>query len=310
MKNLLLIFFLLMLVSWKWRKEKEEIPPGTVRFEKKLFVDVTEIRNIDWREFTYWIIRYEGWDTAQSILPDTLSWRDKEGKYESYVELYYRHPAYAQYPVVGISFEKAKEYAKWRTDRVLEYMLIRDKKDVNINLNPKKYFTPKKYFEGNWQGSIPDSNYRFPVFRLPTQEEWLNFSEADSFNLYPFGFEIGKKMTRRYKMDSTSFICCRSPDTAEIKWKNTATSDNIIEYITAPTRSGFTNSNQLYNTIGNVSEMTSQKGVAMGGNYELLSTKINLKKSIEYENSERWLGFRCVAEFMNWQEYKTYLSKN
>ena len=62
--------------------------------------------------------------------------------------------------------------------------------------------------------------------------------------------------------------------------------------------------------VGNVSEMTSQKGVAMGGNYELLSTQINLKKSIEYEKSERWLGFRCVAEFMNWQEYQTYLSKN
>ena len=152
----------------------------------------------------------------------------------------------------------------------------------NINLNPKKCFTPKKYFEGNWQGSIPDSNYRFPVFRLPTQEEWLNFSEVDSFNLHSFGFEIGKKMTRRYKMDSMSFICYRSPDTVEIKWKNTATSDNIIEYIKAPTRSGFMNSNQLYNTIGNVSEMTSQKGVAMGGNYELLSTKINLKKSIKY----------------------------
>ena len=297
-----------MLVSWKWRKEKEEIPTGTVRFENNLFVDVSEIRNIDWRAFTKWIIRYKGWDTAQSILPDTLSWRDKKGKYESYVELYYKHPAYNEYPVVGISFEKAKKYAKWRTDRVLEYMLIRDKKDVSVNLNSEKCFTPGKYFEGNWQGCIPDSNYRFPVFRLPTQEEWVDFSEADSFNLYPFGFEIGKKMTCRYKMDPTSFNCSRCPDT--VKWESPVKPGHTIQYTTAPTRSGFTNSNKLYNTIGNVSEMTSQKGVAMGGNYELLSTKINLKKSIEYEKSERWLGFRCVAEFMNWQEYQKYLSKN
>ena len=127
MKNLILISFLLLLVSRKWRKEKEEIPPGTVRFENKLFVDVTEISNIGWREFAYWIIRHKGWDTAQSILSDTLSRRDKEGKY---VEIYYRHLAYGHYPVVEIYFEKAKEYAKWRTDRVLEYMLIRDKKDV------------------------------------------------------------------------------------------------------------------------------------------------------------------------------------
>lgn len=311
MKKLLPLFFLLLLVSWKWRNKTDEIPPGTVRVETNFFVDAAEIRNSDWREFQYWILRHIGEDSAFSILPDTLTWRSKENSYDSYIELYYRHPAYNDYPVVGISFNQAIEFTKWRTHRVLEYMLIRDKKDVNINLNPGKCFTPQKYFEGNWQESIPDSNFRFPVFRLPTKEEWLKFSGADSLYKYPFGFKIGKRMSWSYKMDSTAFLCKQPIDSSEYK-EFLAKHDGspqvtFTKTITAPVRSGFLNENAIYCTIGNVSEMTSEEGIAMGGNFELNASQINLQESIAYTKSEHWLGFRCVAEFMNWKEYQKYL---
>lgn len=166
-----------------------------------------------------------------------------------------------------------------------------------------------------WQNSIPDSNFKFPVYRLPTTKEWLYFSGADSLNKYPFGFEIGKRISRRYRMDSTSFLCYHAPDTASLHeigvfYSNNALIKNgLIYYNTAPVRSGFWMKYPLYNTIGNVSEITSKKGIAMGGNYELPATKINLQDSIPYEKAERWLGFRCVAEFMNWKKYQEYLSK-
>src|SRR5690625_7208825 len=41
-------------------------------------------------------------------------------------ENYLRHPAYAEYPVVGVSWIQAMEYSKWRTDRVNEIMLERE----------------------------------------------------------------------------------------------------------------------------------------------------------------------------------------
>ena len=38
-------------------------------------------------------------------------------------ENYLRHPGYGEYPVVGVSWIQAVEYANWRTDRVAEMAL-------------------------------------------------------------------------------------------------------------------------------------------------------------------------------------------
>jgi sulfatase modifying factor 1 len=53
-----------------------------------------------------------------SVLPDTLVWRKSLGNTDILSENYFRHPAYADYPVVGISWLQANEYCKWRTNAV------------------------------------------------------------------------------------------------------------------------------------------------------------------------------------------------
>ncbi|RUA10899.1 MAG: gliding motility lipoprotein GldJ, partial [Flavobacteriia bacterium] len=60
----------------------------------------------------------------QAALPDTLVWRQTLGYNELLTENYLRHPAYADYPVVGVSWIQASDYCKWRTDRVNEKILI------------------------------------------------------------------------------------------------------------------------------------------------------------------------------------------
>ncbi len=60
----------------------------------------------------------------QAALPDTLVWRDALGFNELLTETYLRHPSYADYPVVGVSWLQATEYCKWRTDRVNEKILM------------------------------------------------------------------------------------------------------------------------------------------------------------------------------------------
>ena len=90
------------------------------------YMDETEVSNQDYREYVHWLGRIYPGDKKKidSSLPDTTLWRSELAYNEPYVENYFRHPAYSDYPVVGVSWEQANEYCAWRTDRVNEQILI------------------------------------------------------------------------------------------------------------------------------------------------------------------------------------------
>ena len=65
---------------------------------------------------------------------------------EDKVTYYLRHPAYRDYPVVGVSWLQANDFCKWRTDRVNEFVLIREgllEQNANQQNEP---FTTDAYF--------------------------------------------------------------------------------------------------------------------------------------------------------------------
>lgn len=93
------------------------------------YMDETEVRNIDYNEYLYWLSYVYSSDYRflyREALPDTLVWRERLAYNEPMVELYLRHPAYEQYPVVGVSWVQATKYCEWRTDRVNELILLRE----------------------------------------------------------------------------------------------------------------------------------------------------------------------------------------
>lgn len=89
------------------------------------YMDETEVSNVDWLEYMYWIKRNfnEDREYYYGAIPDTLVWRRPLSYNEPYVNNYLRHPAYQDYPVVGITWEQANAYCEWRTDRVNEQIL-------------------------------------------------------------------------------------------------------------------------------------------------------------------------------------------
>jgi len=246
---------------------QKDNPPGTVKVAENLFFDETEISNVSWREYKYWIKKNYGKESVeyQQVLPDTLVWRQKNAYNEPYVEYYQQHPAYAEYPVVGISYEQAIAYCKWRSDRVNELLHIKkNKKDYNSENNI---------------GKAPEV-FRY---RLPTKDEWekyagVGYNESIKKKLakndYPYA-NFQSKITG--KANSLGFIN-DSPD------------------ITAPVRSYWPNKAGLYNMFGNVAEMVSQKGFAKGGSWMHTESESTIKKDFKYSKPECWLGFRCVCE--------------
>ena len=92
------------------------------------YMDETEIRNVDYKMYLWWLKRvYVDYpEVHMRALPDTLVWRSPLGYNEPYVQYYFRHPSYNNYPVVGVNWLQANDYCLWRTDRVNERILVEE----------------------------------------------------------------------------------------------------------------------------------------------------------------------------------------
>jgi formylglycine-generating enzyme required for sulfatase activity len=156
MKKIIFAVTALALLCFSFTKEKTFIPPGTIQINDTLFADETEVTNFSWMEYEYWTKAIYGANSKEHLatLPDTLCWREKLAYNEPYVQYYYRHVAYRDYPIVGISYEQASAYCKWRKER------------VKTLLSAKKDFT-----------------YRNFEYRLPTKSEWEKLAETSTFVL-------------------------------------------------------------------------------------------------------------------------------
>ena len=155
------------------------------------YMDETEVSNQDYREYVHWLSRVYAGNKAKinSVLPDTALWRNELAFNEPYVENYFRHPAYSDYPVVGVTWEQANAYCAWRTDRVNEQILI--DKGIMTHDNTQagqNIYTTKTYLAGLYAGTDgkkplenPDGTAKrvkwedgimLPSYRLPTEAEW------------------------------------------------------------------------------------------------------------------------------------------
>ncbi len=119
------------------------------------YMDETEVTNFHWLEYMYWISRaYREYpQVLQNALPDTLCWRSPLAFNEKYVDYYLRHPAYRDYPVVGVSWLQANDFCRWRTDRVNEYVLIREGIiQWDTKLKNDSTFNTDAYLNGRFKG--------------------------------------------------------------------------------------------------------------------------------------------------------------
>ncbi len=200
----------------------------TQQHVQSFYMDETEVTNAMYMEYLDWIKRVypPAEENFRAIyhgaLPDTLVWRNRLGFNEVMTENYLRHPGYGEYPVVGVSWIQAVEFANWRSDRVNEYNLEKAgylKRDAKItDVNAESTFSTDTYInaptltyggneevingekrnkryvrtdaDGNESNiyATRETGIISPKYRLPTETEWeyaaLGLSEIRNYNLY------------------------------------------------------------------------------------------------------------------------------
>lgn len=131
----------------------EDVAATQINFNKQVtigafFMDDTEITNNEYRQFTEELTGAEadippGYSVGD-LLPDTTVWVTDFTHHmgDPMVTYYWSHPAFDDYPVVGVDWDAAKYFAEWRTRHLNEY-----RRDV---------------------AGLPI----MPNFRLPSEAEW------------------------------------------------------------------------------------------------------------------------------------------
>lgn len=121
------------------------------------YMDETEVANIHWLEYLHYLnVSDSSREVYMAALPDTSVWEERLAFNDPYVDHYLRYPGFRYFPVVGVSWVQANDYAAWRT-RAVNMKLAED--------------AGEEFAETD--GRIPlESGVVLPDYRLPTEAEW------------------------------------------------------------------------------------------------------------------------------------------
>jgi formylglycine-generating enzyme required for sulfatase activity len=222
-----------------------------------------------------------------NVYPDTLCWvADFTYSYnEPMANMYFWHPGYDEYPVVGVSWKQATAFCIWRT-QYLNGALRRN-------------------------GDLPVHDYQ-----LPTEAEWEYAARGGlEHSMYPWGgmytrnkqgcFLANFKPLRGNYADDGGVTTLRVGSYEPNEWGLYDMAGNVAEWcINAFDESGYMfthdlNPDYIYNARPDDHPAMKRK-VIRGGSWKDISYYLQCGvTSYEYQDSTRsYIGFRCIRPYL------------
>jgi gliding motility-associated lipoprotein GldK len=222
-----------------------------------------------------------------NVYPDTLAWiHDFTYSFNDPItNMYFWHPAYDEYPVVGVNWKQARAFCIWRTQLLNSYLM------------------------SNGESFVQD-------FRLPTESEW-EYAARGGLDLSPYpwggpyirnsrGCFLGNfKPMRGNYLDDGGFYSVKVTSYWPNDYGLYCMAGNVSEWTSnAYDESAYNFSHDLnpdYTYEAKESDPPALKRkVIRGGSWKDVGYFLQTgTRSYEYQDtSKSYIGFRCVMDFM------------
>jgi formylglycine-generating enzyme required for sulfatase activity len=251
--------------------------PGVVSVANDgLCLDEAEIPNREWRH--YLAAQQQAGRPTARLEPTAAALP---------VADYFTNRFYDFYPVVGISYEQATEFCRWRS-RVVSLA----------------------YNKGASGTDTLAKNYVRIVYRLPTEAEWEHAALVDS--RLPYGTSCTKlpiivnpKAAEYLRQRSGSLQPASAIKAAIVAYNATHPLRHRINYAQdgpyflrsatpAYIYQGPPNDFGLYQMLGNVAELVQEKGITKGGSYQDALASCRITAHGTYLSPSPTIGFRAA----------------
>lgn len=220
MKNAGLILILCsIIIGMGQAKKKSAFPPGFILVAGKenigpFLISENPVSNYEYLLYTEWL-RKIFIDYPEIYLGAKPKSEDPSILYphnDPYSSSYFGHPAYADYPVVGVNWTQAMEYCSWKTDRLNEAILVEAggmdwQKQLSTSWDENNFNTEAFINDQYWFSQMPKKNQEYFRFhKSKNGKDWERINEnyasskINSPDLYP-GLVYGGRLPTEEEWD-------------------------------------------------------------------------------------------------------------
>lgn len=224
-----------------------------------------EVSNFEYSQFLSYL-KAKG-DSVQLAIAtiDSLKWNSGNWKNSKYAQYYHKHPAYRNYPLVNVSYEAANLFCAFIQDAL---------------------------------------HQKFPMYNfscsLPSKEQLMKAAAQSEFSVYAWGNNTLQNEVGAYKCN---FMHIGSENIHRNEENKLVVQLPVLSYsfdysdVTAPVKSYWPNQFGVYNLNGNVAEMITEKGIALGGSWRDTGYDVRSSSETTYKEPSPSIGFRMVLTF-------------